>query len=306
MEITRNRIREALMGIVKENVEILDEMWSHSEEIDKGMELIYNTITKNMKKSHVETIVKKQLHVYIGSAPMEIFGMNISLKFFVYLACNDEVAQYAMQHCYSENGLSGDYRTLTLTLFTVNGELMERNANMTVGHEVEHLFQISKRKENNVKNSELMGNVYRQASETISQYETHSEAEVNIAWLVYYSNPREQDAFMNEYYYDLSWMKQFVFSENNEAKIRLLKYEEKINWYHENKDNDEVKNILLTYKINGMSQHNFEKMIEKGLNRYKKKMKNIEKHFKNTVEYLNEHNYRHGICTHTGSLIYLL
>lgn len=297
-----NRIHTAIQDTLVEASEVLYEKWSHSEELDDAMEKVYDAIAETSGHNEVKTIIPQKLSMRRGKTDVELFGMPIHLEYFMYVATDDETAEYVLQNGYEKNGLSEDEKTLYITIYTVNGEVLEGPSNKNIGHELEHLLQISKSKVHNPHYTKLMDMAYEQASRILSGDKKSTKIERNIAWLYYFSNPREQDAFANEYYYELCSMSSFLGDNGAEAIVRLEKYKFLLDWYFENKEDKEVQAAVNAYTINGMPRKNFEKMIRSGLLRYQRKLGNIQKHFREKSSELKENMYRHGIYTHHGSL----
>lgn len=294
-----NILREAL----QEQEEYLFETWSHSDEIDDALEEVYDTVSKTIHLSDNKVIVKNKLSLRIGETEITLFGLNLKLFYFVYIAKDDATADYAIRECYEKNGIDENNQTLIITVYTVNGELLEPISNKRISHELEHLLQISKGKKNNRNFQNLMDLAYEKANNVISNSDRYNNIDLNIAWLYYYSNPHEQDSFVNEYYFDLCWMKEHYIDKNNETRKRLSFYEAKIEWYNENKTKPEVINAVQQYRTIGMPKKNFEVMIKKGLQRFERKIKNVEKHFTDRNKFLKVHHMHNGLKTFHGSLI---
>ena len=288
--------------ILNETTQYLFERWSHSDEIDKEVERIFDTIGYTARKSEWMTVIKNKLYLIKGIVPITIFGLDIELNYFMYVASDDETANRAINECYAVNGLSDDEKKLIITIYTVNGEVLERVSNRNVYHEVEHLFQIANTKKNNPDYISMTDRAYEQSVGVLGSLDNQTEEDRNIAILYYYSNPHEQDSFMNEYYYDLVWMRQHLFDRESHPHSRLKDYEDKIKWYFANNDDEKVKYAVAKYRGYGMPKRNFEVMINKGLARFKRKMNNVEKNFKERSKKLNECNVFSGLRTRHGSL----
>ena len=163
----------------------------------------------------------------------------------------------------------------------VNGDIIEDFSNTNIKHELEHILQISKGKQNNEKYKSLVSDAYFMATNVLYNRDKHSHADYVIAKLIYYSDPHEQDAFMNEYYDSLKRNFHYLITKSSETHLRLKEYNELINYFNENITNSNLLSSLNKYRIFGYTKHNFKIMIDKGVKRFQKKMNNIEKHFKN-------------------------
>lgn len=294
---------EAYRLVLDECTQYLFERWSHSDEIDSSVELIYKTIEETVADAEKTVIDSKALYVLQNSVCIELFGMDILLTYHMFVGNSYDVINFLVGNSAGENNFSEDTNELVVTIYTIDGNLVESVSNPNLYHEVEHVSQISKGKERNANYKEFMDNAYKIASSIISDAGKYSEAEEKVAWLYYYSNPHEQDAFVNEYYYNLSHMKEFLIGETNPTRKILKEYEKLVGWYDENKNGEDVVEAVLEYRKTGMPKKNFEAMIHKGLKRFKKKMANVEKHFKYKVGKLSENSIHSGIRAETGSLI---
>ena len=184
------------------------------------------------------------------------------------------------------------------------GQLIEEPSNKNLSYELEHILQISQGIKNNPRYDQLVNSAYNMASSVIADSENKNKFDVIIAWLIYYSNKHEQDAFMNEYYQDLRNMKSLMNDKNSETHLRYNDYLKKVAIFKNNINNQTLLQALSQYKIYGYNVKNFQIMIDKGLHRFQKKMNNIEKHFKNIVKKANEDKIRLGKINN-GSLIRL-
>lgn len=296
---------EAYRLVLDECTQYLFERWSHSDEIDKAVEKVYDAIADTSADADIHTVQNGKIELRVGSAKTELFGMDVTVSYYMYVAKDDESANFAMTRCYSENNFSEMNNELVVTIYTINGELLERVSNTNIYHEVEHVFQIAKGRTNNKNYEEFMDGSYERASNIRKGFLPSTWQGKNIAWLYYLSNPHEQDAFMNEYYYSLSHMRKNKYKVSSETEQVFRKYEDLVMWYNENKDDETVRKEVSMYRSTGMPKRNFDTMVSKGLKRFKRKMKNVEKHFQEDVKRLNENKIRDGIPTKHGSIIWL-
>lgn len=134
-----------------------------------------------------------------------------------------------------------------------------------------------------------MSKAYHIVSENIEKYGNNNNSFESVAaFLLYYSNPHEQEAFVNEYYKDLSSLKKSEY-----IKSLYTDYLNKNAIFNSNINNPKLINALYVYSIYGYNVKNFQLMIKKGMQRLQRKMKNIEKHFKNQIQFRNENHLEH-------------
>lgn len=302
----KNVIKEEIdKTILEEGIKYLFEKWSHADEIDKAVEKVYDVIGNTSANADIYVVVKEKVELRVGTGNINLFGRDITLSYYMYVAKDNDAANFAITRCYSENNFSENDNELVVTVYTINGELLERSSSVNIYHEVERVFQIVKGKSNNKNYKELMDKSYERASNVRNGFLPSTWQGNNIAWLYYLSNPHEQDAFMNEYYYNLSHMRKNKYKAKSETEQVFQKYEELVVWYNQNKEDETVKKEVSAYRTTGMPKKNFDAMVSKGLKRFKRKMKNVEKHFHEDVKRLNENKIRSGISTKSGSLIWL-
>lgn len=283
---------------------IILERWSHSEEVDEYVEYLYDRIADAVPYAQRSVIMEDALDLITGSCGVVVFGINLRLNFFVYVADGKESLDMAVNECDSLSGISEDGKELYLTVYTVNGEVVEGVSNKNLYHEVEHLLQMSKGRKDGEEFMNLMDKAYRIAQGVIRNTDSDPVSQ-NIAWLFYYSNPHEQDAFMNEYYFDLVKMRQSLVDKNNETHQILDRYKKLYDWYVKNRFSPLVIRELSKYSNSGISQRGFEVMLRKGVSRFEKKMMNVEKHKRELTKRLNEMHYIDLIHTYNGGLIFL-
>lgn len=271
--------------------------------MDNAVKHVYDVIGDVIPKIKSKEVIKNQIYYRDGQTKITIFGREMNLIFRLYIATNDKFIDTMLNHCYSKNGISNDEKTIILTIYTVNGDLLEPITNKTVSHELKHILQISLGMNNNINYSSL-GDLAFEHSSDVLEKDDSTETERIIATLYYYSNEHEQDAFMEEYYKDLCNMSQSIEDKDSETHDRMRQFKSLIDWYYENKEKPDVVSAVASYRIHGMPKRNFETMINNGYKRFLRKMNNIEKHFNDTVKCLNEHKWRNGVNPRTGSLIH--
>ena len=292
-----------LKKILEEQEDFLFEQWSHYADIDFATEYIYQRVADTVYKAKDVTVVEGKSYCRRGVTEINVFGKDLKLYFLMYIATDNEFVNYMINYCYSHNGIDKNENIIYITLYTVNGELLEPMCNKTVAHELKHVLQMAKSEKNDINYDGLGDLAFEHSAEVLDNTPNYSAADVYVAWLYYYSNPHEQDAFMEEYYKDLCYAKEFIEDEKSETHTRFKEYENLIQWYQENKDDNEVVSAVNQYRVHGMPKRNFETMITNGYKRFKRKMNNIEKHFKESSQYLKEHHYHGGLKTRTGSTI---
>lgn len=287
----RKSVRDGVEDFLSGRRAMLHERWSYSDDMDDAMDYVFDEIAGAIQggKAQVHDI-GNGIALYKGSVPVSLFGIDgITLNFYLYDTPSDDACIYVHDNAERENHYDEGGRELTLTIYTVFGEMAEWLCRKNVSHELEHVLQVSKGHAGNANYRSLMDDIYYRACSVIRQYGNSDESiPVVVARLIYYSNPHEQDAFMNEYYQDLKFMRQLVHDGKSEAHARYDDYCRKYRIVCSKRNSAELSAELKRYGIYGMSEGNFFLMLEKGIKRFKKKMGNIEKHFKEYSKSRNE------------------
>lgn len=257
----------------KEN--LLSELWSHSMDIDDTCEMVLDVIQDSIVSAQCHTILKNKIYLYQNDVDVTLFGIKIILRYNIYDFPDTETLYKYFNECFAENGVSNDLDVVILTLYTINGESVDKINKGNIFHELEHLLQSSYGMKNNKSFRSIINNDYDRAQSVIRNNDgSFNEYDKKVAFLFYFSDPREQDAFMNTYYYDIVYGKETMDTRTNNV---LRTYENLIDWYYKNKSNPNVINAVRAYRGVRMPKKNFDTMLRKGLNRFKKKMRNVEK-----------------------------
>lgn len=304
----KSKITEVVTNVLREesqyNAKLMTEHWSYLDDMDSAMSHIYDLISNNAKNDSTANIGYGIQFRKGEIRELSLFGINgITFFYYIYNSSNDSTCDFVIRECYSENNYDEENKILTITLYTVNGQLIEEISNKNLSHELNHILQISMGSTNNKNYSTLVNGAYNYASEIITSDDPNDYDKL-VAWLIYYSNPHEQDAFMNEYYQDLRNHKQYIYDKNSETHNRLADYKGLCDKYKKSINSKELTNAVSKYKLYGYNIKNINIMIDKGLHRFIKKMKNIEKHFIDVVYMANETHF-HLKPISNGSLIVL-
>lgn len=109
----------------------------------------------------------------------------------------------------------------------------------------------------------------------------------------------EQDAFMNEYYVELFNSPHPALVQNNtETHRRYADYLKKYRIAKENSHNDDFIREINHYIPYGYNVKIFGIMIDKGIKRFAKKMKNIEKNYSDWIQH-RKGNSNENLCHET-------
>lgn len=266
---------------------IITEKWSISDKIDDGINIILNTILKDYS-THAECYkLDDGLWFYKNEdIPIEIFDINTKLTYFYYFTNDAKICDFVYNNASSLNGFDEKNNTLYITLYSINGEIQTDYSIKNLVHETEHLLQIHYGLKNNINYKKLTSDAYDFATSKIYNEKFNNFAEKVIAFLIYYSDSHEQDAFVNEYYKEI--ISNIGVLYNNTAEINRINelYQYYIDCFHSNIDkNIDYLNALNEYKQFGYNQTNFCIMLKKQKHRLEKKINNVKKHFKHISEY---------------------
>lgn len=139
-----NVIKSVFKEVINENVSLINERWSYSEEIENSIDILYDAIGNSQKQFFK---IATGIGLYKGKTNVELFGMvNIRLIYYMYYCGDDDICRYVMKNGYSENNYSEENKALTLTICTVRGNVIKEPTERNIVHELEHILQISKGK----------------------------------------------------------------------------------------------------------------------------------------------------------------
>lgn len=269
-------IRKHINKSIVENRVILDEQWSHSDEVEKECDTLFEYLQSNFHKYDYERITR-DIVLFIGEIEnYKMFNSDIRINFYVYNTNSVEMIDYLYNGGgYYVNGYEEKNRTLTITLYAINNTLQQQITKETLVHELEHIMQISYSIKNNTNYRKLTSDIYDIANNVIRNQENYSQADCIVAYLIYYSKSHEQDAFMQSYYQELKSNRFAQVTHNSETHNILSIYQEYYEWLLNNQNNVN----LNLYKLYGVTYSNLTKYVGRQLERFKRKMKNIEKSF---------------------------
>ena len=274
-EIVRE-VRKRINKSIVENRTILDEQWSHSDEVEKECDALFEYLQYNFYKCDCERLTRNVV-LFIGEVEnYKMFNSTIKINFYVYNTNSMEMVDYLYNGGgYYVNGYEEKINTLTITLYAINNILQQQIAKETLVHELEHIMQISYSLKNNINYKKLTSDIYDVASNVIRNQENYSQADCIIAYLIYYSNSHEQDAFMQSYYQELKSNRFAQVTRNSETHNILYTYQDYYKWLLNNQNNVN----LNLYKLYGVTYNNLSKYVGRQIGRFERKMKNIEKSF---------------------------
>lgn len=236
-----NIVANSLKEECSKNERLIKEHWLYLGYMDSTMEHIYDLIGQNIKNDAIENIGYGIQFRKGEIRGITIFDINgIELDYYIYNSPNDQICDFVIKERYSENNYDEENKILSVTIYTVNGQLIEENSNKNLSHELNHILQISKGSSKNRNYSLLVNGAYNYASEIITNGKSDFYDKL-IAWLIYYSNPHGQDSFMNGYYQDLRNHKQFIQNKDSETYKRLDDYRKRCQQFKLNINNQELK-----------------------------------------------------------------
>lgn len=265
---------------------IITEKWSISDKVDDGINIIYKAILDDYLHNAICYKIDDGLWLYKNEEiPFNVFGIKCKLTYFYYYTINKKMCDFIYKNASSLNGYDEKNKTLYITLYSINGEIQKEYTLKNLVHETEHLLQIHYGLNNNINYKKLTSDAYDYASNKIRKSDFKNYAEQVIAYLIYYSDSHEQDAFINEYYREILSNISVLLTHKAEINTILDCYKQYINYFYSNIDtNLELIQALIEYKKFGYNQNNFSTMLKKQEHRFEKKINNVKKHF----QHLNE------------------
>lgn len=277
----KETVKREIKRSINENIRLITEKWSFSDVIDDNVPIVLDFIQSDLTNADMEQI-DKGLFIHIReNVPYEVLGRKLTLNYFVYNCSDDTLCDFIYKNGDYINGFQEDENILNLTLYMVRNQWRSDYCEKNVSHELEHILQIEYGLSKNQNYTRLMDNAYDYASQILRKKDIHSKEEIIVAWLIYYGNSHEQDAFIQEYGQVLKKNPFYIFTKNSDTHNILKNYTNCCNYFLENIDSKRITNAINQYRFFGYNKSNFRMMATKQLNRFKKKMNNIEKNFKN-------------------------
>lgn len=271
-----NDVLHSIKEILQERAELITEKWSISEDVIDASDKLLHDIKKQLINFTFQNCTNG---IDLGQRLIKnynLFTENISVQVYVYNCSSIELAKFAYNKLANLNGFIAERNELNLTLYLVNWDYVN-GLNNSVSHEIEHLYQMYLGRTKNINYTELMNQMYHQAVGIMSNPNHYSQEVLHIAQLIYYGNPHEQDAFIQEFAREV-YKNPFV-ANNKTSEIYLIfnNYKNYVDTYNRNKNTIQYKNALKIFRTSGVTERNFEIMINKALHRLERKIKNVEK-----------------------------
>lgn len=268
-----------LKTLLSENARILSEKWSVCDKAEEYCDAILEEIRNNLPNSNTERVDKGILFHEGVLKNFKIMEQTIQIHYYVYHCFIKNVADFLYEEGRAVNGYNEDDKILFLTSYMVNNQWVNEYCEKIVVHGTEHIIQINYGYSNNFKYKGFINSAYKQARDVLADGAGHSRIDMIVAKLIYYSNAHEQDAFMQEYAKELKHKLPFS-KEKTETEKLLGTYEEYVEYILNNVKSPSVINAVKAYRPFGYTMSNFKLMCTKQLQRFKRKMKNVEKNFK--------------------------
>ena len=280
MDKLKKIIITELHNIIKNNTKLITEKWSISDDADFYTDKVLDDIFNDLKNSSNE-FIDKGINALVGSINnYTILNKTITINYVIYNCLDDYVCDFLYNEAEKQNGFEEKENTLYITLYMVNYKWRKDYCERNLVHEIEHIVQINYGFDNNVNYKNLTDKAYEHASDVLNHENGYNKADKLIAKLFYYSNSHEQDAFMQEYAKDIKRNITILKTKKSETHSILSLYSDICSYFLSHKNDSSIKNAIQQYRIFGYNMNNFELMATKQLNRFKRKMNNIEKNFK--------------------------
>ena len=279
----RKRVKKEVLQKINENISLITEMWSISDDVDWFTDKILTDILFDTPDSSQDIIDNGLIFMSNVIKNYSIYNQKFDIHYYIYDCSDDRMCKFIYEEGEKLNGYQENEKILNITLYMVNNKWKMEYCERNVSHEVEHIIQINYGYTNNPNYKKLTDNAYEQANYVLRQESGYNKIDRVIAWLVYYSNSHEQDAFMQEYARELRRNPSLMITKKSETHNILNNYEQYCHYFLDNINNLNIKNAVKQYKIFGYNLTNFQMMATKQLNRFKRKMNNIEKNFKQKI-----------------------
>ena len=189
--------------IKKDLQRIINEELSINLEVDRLTSQLYLIFLKNFKNIKFNNIDNKISLATMVLKNVNIFNQNFSVKFNCYNT-NDKNNYNSMinkYHCYNgSTDFTNNIITINIGVFSGSKYLDFDNV---LQHEIEHVFQMSKKGILNNYGKSDNNKLYNKALTVIQNKDKYNSYQFNCAFLLYYLSDNEVDAFVNQLYREL-------------------------------------------------------------------------------------------------------
>lgn len=260
------------------NEELLMEEMSVSREVENASDRLKNKILNEYKSNNMLDF-SDNLVLYKGKTEYTAFGITFNVSYEVYEV--DDVRLLRKQDYYmvSLNKADIEKNTLTVLLLVYRNRVLSYSDD-SLTHELMHFLQWAKKKEKYNDSKQLTNDLYTRAVCVLTNIDEkeherfYTQEEKIIAWLIYLSTPREQDAYLNGYYAELKG------KEDNYQEPQLLSvirnYQNIIDDYEFLKKTGEIKPAFNTFKEFGVTPKSLKYMYTNGYERLINKKQRID------------------------------
>lgn len=287
----REHLEDLMRFSINENVRLLDEQWSIHADMDDAVQSVLDAIADTIRQAaHGE--IAHGLSYYQGETKVTVFGKEIGLYYVCYNTTNPMVLNRAIKECEVVNNFDTTNEELTLTIFMLNGNIVREYGENTIFHELEHALQYYKKHAVNPHFQSMMGDIYVLVSKILTSEGDMIETEDGgkrivtdnerlVAEILYYSHPREQDAFANEHYNYIKncrWCFTGV-TDSSPMRHQLHKFKTKVEEFEKRRMTSNFNSTIKNFVEMGCDSKNIHNIVGKGLSCFEKKLRNVEKRF---------------------------
>lgn len=283
----KEHLEDLMRFSINENIRLLDEQWSVHADMEDSVQSVLDAISDTIHQaSHGE--IARGLSYYQGETSVIVFGKEINLYYVCYNASDQMVLKRAISSCEVINNFDTTSEELTLTIFMLNGNIIREYGENTIYHELEHILQYYKKLAVKPCFQSMMGDIYMLVSKILVSeggvIETEdggkrliTDNERLVAEILYYSHPREQDAFINEHYsYIKNYPWRFVWGQSPMRQL-LHKFKMLVEEFEKRRQTSNFNSSIKNFVDMGCDGKNIHNIVGKGLSRFEKKLRNVEK-----------------------------
>ena len=259
---------------MEQNTLINEALSVSSEIVDAADNLEYELA--QVKEQDFQNEPHRGIFLYHGEATKNIFGKDVTVSYYVYVIKNVDTAYNVFHQLEQYNRYDVDTNILTVTIFVYRGVVQQSFSSNNIRHELTHLYQCVKAKENNPNFKTITTKLYRRAMD-IMLGDKKDQMDHDIAMLIYYSSPREQDAYINAHYADLQHARspKFEFRKHkDELDYVFDHYEDLANGILCNQDDPVYIEHLQKF---GIDFSTLERIVVRAMHRFERKRNHVEK-----------------------------
>ncbi|MCD8207234.1 MAG: hypothetical protein LUD72_04770 [Bacteroidales bacterium] len=204
-----------------------------------------------------------------------LWGQNITFDLTIYDFMNSEL-------CEDGKGRLGaayfdaEHGTIKANVVMLFGKVCRECSETILRHELEHCYQWALNKTNNPNFITLTDEAYKYASKIVVEPKGAVDpSSLSVAWVIYYGNPREQDAYIQEYYAQAKEDPFKFRTRTTDVDKRIAKFGNMLKTIEADKNDPSMQSALAYYEKFGYTADSILEYGKRGYKRFVNKRKHV-------------------------------